>query len=243
MNKLLLCLRMFRQMIEQIANEAMLILLVIAPVLAGLLFKVGIPLFEARILTGLGFGEILVPYYGYAGWLLSLLSGMLLAFVGALVVLGEIDDGISKYLCVTPLGAVGYLASRIFIPAVVSGIFASIIVPVFSLVHIDRITLLIMIVSTVLSGIITSLLVIAISSNKVEGMAVGKLSGGFGMIMFVPLIIKGPVQYVFSLFPMFWIGKYIQNNSCVTLLLALVLFVGWIYFLNHSTFRRLLSSS
>ena len=59
------------------------------------------------------------------------------------------------------------------------------IIPVFSLIHIDLKTILIMIVSTVLSGFITSLLVIAISSNKVEGMAIGKLSGGFGMILFV----------------------------------------------------------
>lgn len=111
------------------------------------------------------------------------------------------------------------------------------IIPVFSLIHIDLKTILIMIVSTVLSGFITSLLVIAISSNKVEGMAIGKLSGGFGMILFVPLIIKGPVQYVFSLFPMFWIGKYIQDETWIALPLSLILFVGWIYCLMRK-FRK-----
>ncbi|MGN0427731.1 MAG: ABC transporter permease [Agathobacter sp.] len=239
MAKCVLCFRLFHQMVKQIASEAMLVLLAIAPILAGSLFKFGIPLLETKLLARLGYGEVLVPYYGYFNWLLALLSGMLFAFVGALVVLGEIDDGVAKYICVTPAGAGGYLVARIFLPAIVSGIIASIIIPVFSLIHIDLKNLLIMIVSTVLSGIITSLLVIAISSNKVEGMAIGKLSGGFGMILFVPLIIKGPVQYVFSLFPMFWIGKYIQDETWIALPLSLILFVGWIYCLMKKFGKRI----
>lgn len=237
MKKIVMCFIMFRQMVKQIADEAMLMLLVIAPILAGILFRFGIPFLETRILSGFGYGEILVPYYGYFNWLLALLSGMLFAFVGGLVVLGEIDDGVSRYLCVTPMGATGYLVARIFIPAIISGVFAGIIIPVFSLVRIDPETLLIMIASTVPSGIITSLLVISISSNKVEGMAIGKLSGGFGMMLFVPLIVKGPVQYVFSVFPMFWIGKYIQDKLIIALPLSLALFVGWIVCL-MKIFRR-----
>lgn len=237
MKNIVLCFRMFNQMVRQIAGEAMLLLLVIAPVLAGMLFKLGIPLFEAKLLAGFGFDEVLVPYYEYFSWLLALLSGMLFAFVGALVVLGEIDDGVSKYICVTPVGAGGYLFARIFIPAILSGVFASILIPFFSLVRVDMKSLLIMIVSTGLSGIVTSLLVVAISSNKVEGMAVGKLSGGFGMIMFVPLIIKGPIQYVFSIFPMFWIGKYIQDKMRIGVPLSLLLFIGWIYCLMNK-FRK-----
>lgn len=239
MAKCVLCFRLFQQMVKQIASEAMLILLVIAPILAGSLFKFGIPLLETKLLTRFGYGEVLVPYYGYFNWLLALLSGMLFAFVGALVVLGEIDDGVAKYICVTPAGATGYLAARIFLPAIVSGIVASIIIPVFSLVHIDFKTLFIMIVATVLSGIITSLLVIAISSNKVEGMAIGKLSGGFGMILFVPLIVKGPIQYLFSLFPMFWIGKYIQDEMWIALPLSLILFAGWISCLMRKFRKRI----
>ena len=164
---------------------------------------------------------------------------MLFAFVGALVVLGEIDDGVAKYICVTPGGTNGYLVARIFLPAIGSGIFASIIIPIFSLIRVDLHTLTIMIVSMVLSGIITSLLVIALSSNKVEGMAIGKRSGGFGMILFVSFIIKGSVQYVFALFPMFWIGKYIQDKRWISLPLSLILFIGWICFLMRKFRKRI----
>ena len=241
MGKIVLCFRMFWQMVKQIAKEAMLILLVIAPILAGLFFKFGIPFAQTRILARFGYGEAFVPYYGYCNWLLALLSGMLFAFVGALVVLGEIDDGISKYICATPVGVGGYLAARIYVPAILSGIFAGVLIPVFSLVFIDLKTLLVMIASTVFSGIITSLLVIAISTNKVEGMAIGKLSGGFGMVLFVPLLIKGPLQYIFSIFPMFWMGKFIQGEAhgILFLSLAMVLFIGWIYFLMKKFQKRI----
>lgn len=233
----MMCVRLFKQMVKQIAGEAMLLLLVIAPVLAGLLFRFGIPFLEAMVLSRFGLETILVPFYPYFNWLLSLLCGMLFAFVGALVVLGEIDDGISRYLCVTPVGANGYLAARIFIPALVSGVVDSVLIPIFSLVSVEFAALVVMVVSSMLSGIITSLLVIALSSNKVEGMAIGKLAGGFGMVLFVPLVVKGPVAYVFSLFPMFWVGKYVQNESIMELLLSLALFVAWIYLLERR-FRR-----
>lgn len=52
------------------------------------------------------------------------------------------------------------------------GIVTLVLVPCFSLVHIGIDRLVVMVMSTMLSGIVTALLVVAISSNKVEGMAV-----------------------------------------------------------------------
>lgn len=229
--------KMFKQMIKQITSEAMMILLVIAPVLAGLFFRFGIPLLERYVLVPAKVGEILVPYYGLFNWLLALLTGMLFAFVGGLVVLGEIDDRISVYICLTPAGCMGYVLSRIIIPALVSGIVTVIVVPIFSLVHVDALNLIIMSVSTTLSGIITSMLVVSISSNKVEGMAVGKLAGGFGMVLFIPFILKGAIQYVFSIFPMFWVGRYLIDRKISETVISLMLFAVWIFVL-YRKYRR-----
>lgn len=239
MKKLELSFRLFLQMIRQIAREAMLILIICAPILAGSVFRFGIPLLETAILSKFGYENVLIPFYGYFNWLLAVLCGLLFAFVGAVVVLDETDSGVTKYICVTPVGAGGYLAARIFFPAILSGFFAGIIVPAFSLARVQAGELLLMVGSTVLSGIITSLLMIAISSNKVEGMAVGKLSGLFGMILFIPMIVKGPVQYVFFIFPMFWIGKYLLNPNGAALFFALILFAGWTGFLVQKFKRRI----
>lgn len=219
--------KMFVYMVKQITQEMMMILLAIAPVLAGLFFRIGIPLLENTVFIHYGLERILVPYYEIFSWLLAMLTGMLFAFVGGLVVLGEIDDNVAKYIMVTPAGIRGYLSSRILIPAFISGLVALICVPVFSLVRIGVAKLMVMVISTVLSGIVTAMLVVTNSSNKVEGMAVGKLAGLFGMVFFLPLAVTGMIKYAFCLFPMFWIGEWSISGKWVYLILAFVEYGIW----------------
>lgn len=54
-----------------------------------------------------GLGSVPVLYYEMFSWLLAMVTGMLFAFVGGLVVLGEIDDNVAKYILVTPAGMRG----------------------------------------------------------------------------------------------------------------------------------------
>lgn len=230
-------LKMFGTMIRQISHEAMMAMLVISPFAVGVIFKFGCPLFESKILDRFGYGDVLVPYYDLFSWLLAMLVGMMFAFVGGLVVLGEIDEGITKYILVTPPGEAGYLFSRIICPAIVSGIVTAVILPVFALTHLTISEIAVMTVSTVLCGFVTALLVVTVSSNKVEGMAVGKLSGLFGVTFFVPLLLKGSIRYLFTVFPMYHIGVWSRGGSVLSLVAAAVLFAVWITVL-YRLFRR-----
>lgn len=231
--------RMFGYMVKQITQEMMMVMLAIAPILAGLFFRIGIPLLETKVLSRYGWGQVLVPYYEIFSWLLAMLTGMLFAFVGGLVVLGEIDDNVAKYIIVTPAGIKGYLGSRIIIPACLSGVVALVCVPAFSLVALSIDKIVVMVVSTVLSGIITAMLVVSISSNKVEGMAVGKLSGLFGMTFFVPFVIKKMIKYVFCAFPMFWIGEWSISGNWIDIIVAVSLFGIWGYVLSIRFHKKL----
>ena len=223
--------KMFIYMVKQITQEMMMLMLAAAPILAGVFFRVGIPFLEKNVLSRFGMEQMLAPYYEIFGWLFAMLTGMLFAFVGGLVVLGEIDDNLAKYIMVTPAGMKGYLCSRIIIPALISGVATLVLVPVFSLVPVSTAKLIVMGISTMLSGIVTALLVVAISSNKVEGMAVGKLSGLFGVTFFVPLAINGTIKYAFCLFPMFWIGEWSISGGWGKLVMAAALFIIWIHIL------------
>ena len=221
--------RMFIYMVKQITQEMMMLMLAIAPVLVGVFFRIGIPLLENTVLNHYGLERKLVPYYEIFSWLLAMLTGMLFAFVGGLVVLGEIDDNVAKYVMITPAGMGGYLSSRIIMPALISGALTLVLVPFFSLSYIGMVRLIVMVMSTMLSGIVTAMLVVAISSNKVEGMAVGKLSGLFGVTFFVPLAINGTIKYAFCLFPMFWIGEWSISGGWGKLVMAAIEFFIWIY--------------
>ena len=223
--------KMFIYMVKQITQEMMMLMLCIAPVLVGVFFRIGIPFLENTVLKHYGFERMMIPYYEIFSWLLAMLTGMLFAFAGGLVVLGEIDDNVAKYIMITPVGMRGYLSSRIIIPALISGVFTFVLVPFFSLVHSGIARLIVMVISTMLSGIVTTLLVVAISSNKVEGMAVGKLSGLFGMVLFVPYVVTGTIKYVCCVFPMFWIGEWSLSGGWVKLIAAFIEFGFWIYIL------------
>jgi fluoroquinolone transport system permease protein len=229
--------KMFRYMVKQIAGDLMLAMLVIMPFIVGGLFKYGIPILEEKILAGFGYGEVLRPYYDLFSWLLAMLTGMMFAFIGGLVVLGEIDEGIAKYIIVTPPGERGYLNSRIVLPAVISGIMTAFLVMVFAINRLDLITTVVMVLSTAFCGIITAFLVVAISSNKVEGMAVGKLSGLFGITFFAPFFIKGAVRYIFVIFPMYHVGRWTQTGNMLYLITAGGLFMIWSIVL-YKMFRK-----
>lgn len=231
--------KMFLYMVKQITQEMMMIMLAIAPVLTGLFFRIGIPFLEEHILRHYGLEQIIIPYYEIFSWLLSMLTGMLFAFVGGLVVLGEIDDNVAKYIMITPAGIRGYLCSRIIIPAIISAVVALICVPIFSLVDIGFVKLIIMVLTTMLSGIITTLLVVAMSSNKVEGMAIGKISGLFGVMYFVPLLVTGTIRYVFCLFPMFWIGEWSVYGGGEKLIIAFCEFPIWICIMLWQFYKKM----
>lgn len=54
-----------------------------------------------------------------------------------MVMLGEIDDNISKYLIITPIGKSGYLISRLGIPAILAFAITVILLLTFSLTKIS----------------------------------------------------------------------------------------------------------
>jgi hypothetical protein len=218
----------FKQFIVQIYKDAMLILLCIAPFLCGCFFKYILPLLEKLLSGYLPLESILKPYYLLFDLLLGALTPLLYCFAAAYVILAEIDDGISKYLAVTPVGKKGYLISRIGFPALIA-FFISVLA--LMLFHISNISVVEMIgVSLVFSllGIITALLVVALSANKVEGMAVSKLTGLFFLGLPAPFFIKGSMQYILFFLPSFWVAKYTVEDKLLFLLVGMIVSIVWI---------------
>lgn len=229
---------MFHQMIQQISRDMMMALLCLTPVLAGLAMHFCIPLIEQLLCGYFGKSAILAPYYFVFDWLLALLPGMMFAFTGGLVILGEIDDKIAGYMAVTPAGNTGYLFSRLGYPTILAAVFDCILLRILALSALPLQDLLILCICSSLMGILTALLVIAVSTNKVEGMAIGKLSGLISIGMFVPLLIHTPIQYVAGILPSFWIGKYLLEKNLWYLLFFTILFMLWLHLLIRAYERK-----
>ncbi|MBD5474590.1 MAG: ABC transporter permease, partial [Lachnospiraceae bacterium] len=142
-------------------------------------------------------------------------------------------------LFVTPLGRNGYLAARLCIPSAVAFLVTVVLLPVFKLTSLSAADIILLAAGGTLQGIISALLILTFSSNKLEGMAISKLSALLITGAAIPFFIKRDVQYVLSLLPSFWIGKSICENASFYMLPAFVLLITWICVLLKRYLRKI----
>ncbi len=204
------CTKLF---IYQIKKDMMLFAAMLAPLLAGMAFKFGIPLIENMIEKYFGYEQFIMPYYSLFDLLLIVLSSVMYSYIGAMCILEELDDGTARYLWVTPVGKRGYFFTRLAVPAISAFVITIIVVKFFALEIKDMKMILMLSFMALLQGIIIGLVVVALSHNKLEGMALTKLSGVFLLGIVVPYFMEGNFKVLFSILPGYWLSElYITGN-------------------------------
>lgn len=229
----------FKQYLMQIYKDAMLILLMIAPLLCGLFFKYGIPYANGLIEKYFKLNEFFDSYYLLFDLFLGSITPLLYCFASAYLILGEIDDNISGYLSVTPLGKRGYLISRLCFPAGLSFVISVGMMSVFTLTEVSFSHRIGISLLGCLLGIMEALLVVSISGNRVEGMAVSKLSGLFFLGLPIPFFVKGGVEYLMFFLPSFWVSKYAMQRQPAFLIIGLGVSFIWIWLLYQKFINKI----
>ena len=229
----------FFQMLTYMRRDMMLFAACLAPIFAGILFRIGIPFLEAALTSWFHVPKIISPYYALIDILFAMLSPAMFCFVAAMVALEEADEKTVMYLFVTPLGRNGYLVARFCIPAITAFLVTVALLPVFKLTSLCTVDIVLLAAGGALQGVIISLLILTLSSNKLEGMAVAKLSTLAIVGAAIPFFIKHSIQYAIFLLPSFWIGKTICENESLYILPAFVLSAMWIYFLLKRYLRKI----
>lgn len=229
----------FIQMVTAMRRDMMLFASCLAPILAGFIFRLGIPFLEAVLCEYFDMPAIISPYYRLIDLFFVMLSPTMFCFVSAMVSLEEADERTAAYLFVTPLGKTGYLYARFGVPVAIAFLVTLILLPVFKLTAFSAIAILLLAISGTLQGIIIALLVVTLSANKLEGMAVTKLSSLTISGIAVPFFIKGNVQYALLALPSFWIGKAACENRLPYIFPALILSVVWICVLFNGYLRKI----
>lgn len=225
MKRVMNCSKIF---FYQITKDMMLVAAGLAPFLAGTAFHFGIPFLEKIIEKQFGVAQMLHPYYGIFDGLLILLSTIMYNFIGAMCVLEELDEGTARYLCVTPLAKKGYLASRLGLPSVLALVVSFITACIFSLEKHSPMVLLVLCVIAMLQGLAIGLMVIALSHNKLEGMALTKLAGIFLMGLLIPYFIQAGSRWFGAVFPSFWISMMLREENFLFGCAGVVVSVLWI---------------
>ncbi|HBL85058.1 MAG: hypothetical protein A2Y17_02445 [Clostridiales bacterium GWF2_38_85] len=233
-------LKAFKQFLGEIWKDSMLAIMLFVPILAGFFFKFAIPQLEIFLTDYFKISEILSPYYLLFDAFLTALPPLMFSFAGAMVMLGESDIGLSEYLSVTPLCKSGYMVSRIVIPTIISIVYGVIIALIFSLSGLFIFESLILSSANGFISVIISMIIVSISTNKVEGMALSKLSSIILLGLPLPFFVTGKVQYLASFLPSFWLGKTIVKNSFLFLLPFLAVSIIWLFFLQKRFIKKLI---
>lgn len=229
----------FFQMVAAMRRDMMLFAACLTPIIAGFFFRFAIPFLEAVLTDHFHMQAILSPYYKLIDIFFMMLSPTMFCFVSAMVSLEEADEKTAVYLFITPLGKTGYLSARFVVPAVIAFFVTVILFPVFKLTAFSPMAIVLFAAGGTLQGMIVALLVLTLSSNRLEGMAVTKLSTltVFGAV--IPFFIKDNVQYVLFPFPSFWIGKAACENILLYILPAFALSAIWIFLLLKRYLRKM----
>lgn len=229
----------FFQMLAYMRRDMILFAACLTPILAGFLFRFATPLLETALTGWLHTPEVLPPYYALIDIFFAMLSPVMFCFISAMVSLEEVDEKTAAYLFVTPLGRNGYLAARFCIPAVAAFLVTVVLLPIFKLTSLSLINIVLFAAGGTLQGTIIALLILTFSTNKLEGMAVTKLSSLMIFGAAIPFFIKHNIQYVISLLPSFWIGKAAFENKLFYMLPAIMLSMIWIFVLFKRYLRKI----
>ena len=221
------------QVFRQIKSDPMMFTACFTPFVMGTLIKFGIPFLER--ITDFS----LQAYYPIFDLLLSIMAPVLLCFAFAMITLEEIDDKVSRYFSITPLGKSGYLFTRLGVPSIISAVIAFIVLLLFSLEKLSiGMTICLALLGSV-QAIIVSLMIITLSSNKLEGMAVTKLAALTLLGIPAPFFIDSYYQFSVGFLPSFWVAKAMQNEAVLYFSIGLMVALVWYYFLTKRLFRKL----
>ncbi|MDF2566925.1 MAG: hypothetical protein K0R90_381 [Oscillospiraceae bacterium] len=230
----------FKMFISQILKDRMLIAVLFAPILTACFFRYAIPQAETILCRYSERVSILSDYYLLFDLFLSMITSYMFCFASSMVMLTEYDETMISYLAVTPVGKKGYILSRMILPAAISFIVSIILMRLFSLTDWSLIRILLICFLTCLLSVAVSLLLFAYSHNKVEGMAMAKLSGLLMLGLPVPFFLGSNLQYLFLFLPSFWIGKFSRENTVLFFVFALVTALIWLWILFRSFERKIL---
>ena len=222
-------IRSLRMFVRQIRSDSMLLLMCFIPLLIAAVFRFGVPFLETTLRSVFEAASILSGYYLLFDLFLAVFAPYFIVFISAMVMLSEVDENIAAYLAVTPIRKKGYLVSRLLYPAVISILVSAALMGLCALSDWTVWNILLVCLLSVLLCVPLAMMIVVFSHNRVEGMALAKLSG---LVLFglpVPFFLPGGYQYLFSWLPSFWIAKIFADQAYWGIAPAILVSAAWIW--------------
>ena len=185
-----------------VSRDPMLIFACFLSILPAIALSIG-----STAIDGAGAAAKIASLHSYFVPVALVLPAFLIGWVSGFLLLEDRDDGPLLAVEVTPVGRSGFLAYRLTISAVITALITALGIALLlpdASVWLMLVLLLVIPIDTVLASVV----LLAFARNKVEGLAVTKLTN---ILAFAPLLanIPSPWRYLAGVFPTYWIGELV----------------------------------
>ncbi len=200
--------KLFKIGLRQVLRDGMLFAMLPAPFLTGVLFKFGIPLLDALLKRELSFS--LEPWFGLIDGLLLYMTPLLLAMIPSFLLLEERDEGIADFYRITPAGGLAYYMARLGLPMLWAFACSIVVGALFTLTVVSPVVLVAACLICTAAGIIMALGISHFAKNRVEGLALSKLTGLSLLGLLAAWFVPAPYAWLFGVMPSYWLGVLLK---------------------------------
>ncbi len=204
-------LKLFSSGMRQVFRDGMLLLLLPAPFLMAAALRIILPIADSILTREIGFS--LQPWYPLSDAFVIAMTPIMIGVVCAFLMLDERDEGIGIYYRITPAGGRAYLAARLGLPMVWAFISSLLVIGFFALSLENAAVILATTVISIFQGVIACMLLVVLAGNKVEGLALSKMTNFFIIGLPASFFISAPYKYVFGFLPSFWMGEIVYAST------------------------------
>jgi len=192
-----------RNDLKNVSRDNFLVLIYCIPLLIAGLLRFGIPYATVLLSRWVDLTEHYVFIMSFLVFLTPSFVGMVMGFM----LLDDRDEDILSYMAVTPLSKGGYLLYRIIGPVIISFVMMYVTLFIANLTPIPVIRLIPIGIMAALAAPVLALMLAAFADNKIEGLAIYKLSSLIFLAPFAGYFIESDWQYIAGILPPFWVLK------------------------------------
>jgi len=195
---------------KKIRRDMILSASILAPLLMIVVYKWILPLVGQWLNVNILLETLKTPIYLFILYSSPVMIGTMIAFL----ILDELDEEMVKYYGITPMGKKGYLLYRLFVPVIISSLMTLIAFIILdSPVNISPLFVILNTLFISFEAPIVTLLIVCFASNKVEGLALSKITSLLMIVPIVQLFIRDNYQIILSIFPPYWMVKLLTTEG------------------------------
>ena len=194
--------------IKNISRDFILFMLLPVPVVLAVLLKIGLPYISqltSQWIDLYSFSPLILIF-------LIVMGPLLTGLVSGLMLVDEGDEKIISAIAVTPLGKNGYLFYRLTAPFLWT-FFILLPVPLLSgLAEIPYLYYIPIILTASFGAPLEALLIAVLARNKMEAMAMGKVTGVLFIAPFISWFAPASWKFFTGILPGFWVSESYFNK-------------------------------